>query len=1114
MRRYYSAILLLLILAGAPIFAQSVRPSQNVPDVYVAANNSFVITVPNLTKVAVGDPRAVSASVVSPTEVLIQGSSSVSKPDGKLNFATSNVFVWSGDRRYVYRVVVIENDESASYPYGVDRIDVEPNRIIFRGASNNVDRTKAECRIMCESLGLKYEIKVEALQFVGAMTAAAGVSREVIDDAVKRNLVVVGMTLDDLKHSRGELPPPYRSDASTSGVIDYYNLEDVIVGVMNGIVIEADKLNSISEELIQTAKENSLIMAGMTDSQVFSILGQPPVSPIVKEENKTIVREYAYPTMRVITRDGIVESVSSNHPLIPSSITPQKIDLGTTVSATGQTLVMRAYRLQYISGADLEKNLSLLSKAWGTSIGFTTGYTTDGLFAIVSDTATISIVDGLVILWDRPMTQAPIAIQETKYTIPEGRQWDGIARVWQVIPAREVGFLMARFNNSVSEARRKNVADEINRSISTLPVIPFASPLSMNLSGATLTVTGVPEQVSIIKNILEGMIPDIIGKDLNSAVAQGILLPGMTKQQIEAARGVKLDAGRRVELSNGSIGWLYELGDRAVLLNEDILSEERMYPAGDAVRNAKSEKKLIRYLLRSDVESILGQTPKRITRREDGITVVNYDFGEALYWNDRLESMNGLAGSEMQRLGISVSVPSTDGVDFQLLTPEEQQTVIRRGVVMTGMTERDVARVVGQAPFNIKPGTLPNEKIYVYSDYEVTFSDGIASKVTSIGEGTPRIIALRSRRASDMVSLILSSFSNMSEVGLTADTVSNRLIVRATNDKFIEIERFSKAMDQQEVPQVLIEAKFVEMNRQAAKQLGVEWGLSTQADGGNKPFVGFGGSSSRTDAQTQPAAGVVTGTTGSGGTNQTISLGGDAGMLLGMFGGNGFSFGGLRYANVDVMVSALESRGDAEVLSSPRIVTLNNQNASLKSIETVYDVTTTQTIDPLTGLTTFSTTTSPKDVGIELKVNPTIGQDGVISLDIDATVSRVVRTHNYGVGSNVIIINETSERNSKSRVMVRTGTPLVIGGLSSRDSTRTEQKVPFFGNIPILGNLFKSQSKVGTDVDLLIFLTARIAPPDGTISSLDQVLSAPRPQIQNPQTNIELQTAPSAGLTR
>ena len=92
MRRYYSAILLLLILAGAPIFAQSVRPSQNVPDVYVAANNSFVITVPNLTKVAVGDPRAVSASVVSPTEVLIQGSSSVSKPDGKLNFATSNVF--------------------------------------------------------------------------------------------------------------------------------------------------------------------------------------------------------------------------------------------------------------------------------------------------------------------------------------------------------------------------------------------------------------------------------------------------------------------------------------------------------------------------------------------------------------------------------------------------------------------------------------------------------------------------------------------------------------------------------------------------------------------------------------------------------------------------------------------------------------------------------------------------------------------------------------------------------------------------------------------------------------------------------------------------------------
>jgi type II secretory pathway component GspD/PulD (secretin) len=225
-----------------------------------------------------------------------------------------------------------------------------------------------------------------------------------------------------------------------------------------------------------------------------------------------------------------------------------------------------------------------------------------------------------------------------------------------------------------------------------------------------------------------------------------------------------------------------------------------------------------------------------------------------------------------------------------------------------------------------------------------------------------------------------------------------------------------------------------------------------------------------------------------------------------MLGGSGFSFSGLRYTNVDILISAMESTGDANVLSSPRIVTLNNQKAILKSIDRVYDVRTIQTTDA-NGLVTFSTELDPKEVGITLDVNPTIGQDGMISLGLDATVSRVMERRNYGVGTNVIIVNEISERKSNSRVMVRSGAPLVIGGLSSRDIRSNNQQVPILGSIPILGRLFRSDRKTATDLDLLIFLTARIVPPDGGVSEIETLLEQPRPVVPNPPPPV-VETAP------
>lgn len=1098
---HMAAVFCLLGFLAAAATANPGRPGGTIPEVYVGAGNSFIVTVPNLTKVAIGDPRHFSATVVSPTEVLVQANPNVGSNNGIVDFVSGDLYVWSGDRRYVYRVVVVEGtDANFLRTNGMARLEIEPDKVLvwmYLDESANaasVERTNAGL-IALKALGLKYEVRVMR---VASGVTSGGLDSATVAQAIARNTVLEGMTVDELTRSLGALPPVYRTVVSDTSVIDYYAFPNHEVGISNGYVVRVLALDQIPEPILKEAIANRIPMIGMTENQLMDALGPPRSEPVARMEYGVIRRDFVYPGRTVVVTQGRVTDVVSSSPVLPREAVPEYLYLGTISDPVYGVLDGRSYRLNYLSGAEFEAQVMQLLQSMRRSAAYSRGSRTEGLYTIYSDTTVLTIVDNLARVLDRPSQGSPVEIVRTRYNVGD---------------TTIAGFLMARFATSLGQERIDAAAEALRQAVSALPGVP-GMPVTLTATGRTLSISGVPAQVAFLDSMLAQLVPDIVGKEMDAAIRAGQLITGMTRRQVEAALGVRIDdaSGRRHTNGDGQAAIDYLVGGRLLTFSEDLLIHHVVFPNEDQVRNAVADRKILHLMTRGDVEGILGERPRRTTRLVDGSDESEYAFGKGVYWGDRLLRMSDLSGSEIARRGITVLAPFNNNQEFQLLTADEQQSVIRRGIVMRGMTERDVQRATSEAPFSIRAGELANERYYTYTNYMVLFRDGIAVQVTPSSSGAPRILALKSRRAEDVASMIRASFANAGQMAITADTISNRLIIRATAEQFADVERFAIALDQQEIPQVLIEARFVQMSRSTARQLGVQWGLSTQADGGNRPFAGFAGTPSRTDVSNQPTTNVRTGVNGEDGTTQDINQAGDGGLILGLLGGNGFSFSGLRYTNVDVMLAAMESKGDVDVLSSPRIATVNGRQARLEAINRVYDITTTQTINPQTGQTTFSVTPTERQVGITLDVTPTIGQDGIITLDIEANSSNLTGPPlNFSAGGNVIIINQISERNSQTRVMVRSGTPLVMGGLAIRQSTNDDRRVPGLGSLPLIGRFFRAESRTNQDDDLLIFLTARIAPPDGTIAPVDRVTTSVRPEIPNPTPSYAAPVSGSQG---
>jgi general secretion pathway protein D len=284
---------------------------------------------------------------------------------------------------------------------------------------------------------------------------------------------------------------------------------------------------------------------------------------------------------------------------------------------------------------------------------------------------------------------------------------------------------------------------------------------------------------------------------------------------------------------------------------------------------------------------------------------------------------------------------------------------------------------------------------------------------------------------------------------IQADESSNALVITAPPGVFRSLETVVKLLDVRRA-QVLVEAIIAEVSNSTSTTLGIEWAALGGASG-NQPaaITNFGGA-------------LVPALTAYG--TKTTPTNAPPGLTfgLGRIVTNGLSFG--------AVLNALKSDGATNVLSTPNIVTLDNEEASIFVGDQVSVPTGSFTSTGAGGSATATspfTTFTPTKVGIDLKVKPQISEGDSIKLDFEQKVENFDASSPGDPGSANI---KTNLRTMKTTVMVDSGQVLVLGGLIKDDVKEGNSRVPLLGDIPFLGALFRSKNTSKTKTNLMVFL--------------------------------------------
>lgn len=276
------------------------------------------------------------------------------------------------------------------------------------------------------------------------------------------------------------------------------------------------------------------------------------------------------------------------------------------------------------------------------------------------------------------------------------------------------------------------------------------------------------------------------------------------------------------------------------------------------------------------------------------------------------------------------------------------------------------------------------------------------------------------------------------------EETTNAVIVQA-NPSLMRVVRQVIAKLDIRRPQVLVETIIAEISMSRARELGVEWNAGDATFRMATRFPSPSGLS--TIAGTLPGPGVV------GAAANAFAPG--TGLTLGIF----------RNGNLQGLLRALSTDVSSNILSTPNIVTLDNETANIK-VGQLVPFALGQTNNDDQGGNPFTSFTR-EEVGLSLTIRPQITKFGAIKLYINHILSNVIQgTATNNPGGNPT----TSERVITTNVMVENGQILVLGGLISTDWSQTNRRVPIFGDIPGIGNLFKSRVKSQEKRNLMIFL--------------------------------------------
>jgi len=327
-------------------------------------------------------------------------------------------------------------------------------------------------------------------------------------------------------------------------------------------------------------------------------------------------------------------------------------------------------------------------------------------------------------------------------------------------------------------------------------------------------------------------------------------------------------------------------------------------------------------------------------------------------------------------------------------------------------------------------------------------------------EGNTRVMYLKYANAEDLVDILegvskaqakaknakteAAGAASGNEVTVQADPNTNALIVTGPPDRLRNIQDVVHQLDIRRA-QVLVEAIIAEISEDKARELGVQFAFDGTDNNGPGGLTSFG----------------------SGGSN-IVQLATNPASVA-----NGLSLGGLsrgpNQTDFAVLLRALASDANNNILSTPSLVTLDNEEAQIVVGQNVPFVTGRYTsADSGSGVSNPFQTIERRDVGLTLKVKPQINEGDTLKMDIEQEVSSIASTAQ--TAADVV----TNKRSLKTTVMVDDDQTLVLGGLIDDTVRTTDERVPLLGDIPVIGRLFRYQSTSKEKRNLMVFLHPRI----------------------------------------
>ncbi len=306
-----------------------------------------------------------------------------------------------------------------------------------------------------------------------------------------------------------------------------------------------------------------------------------------------------------------------------------------------------------------------------------------------------------------------------------------------------------------------------------------------------------------------------------------------------------------------------------------------------------------------------------------------------------------------------------------------------------------------------------------------------------------RVFDLSYAKAEDVQVLLVSKLGSKGISSIHADKRSNQIVVSALPERMREIERIVEGLDRK-TREVSIDTQIMKVVLSHDHAKGIDWRLMAQ-QGFLEPL------------------------------DLNITLPTSSSAIATRFGS--LSYSTFAAEGFEAVASYLETLGESKILANPRLTVIEGEEARINIGTREAYVTSTTTTGSST--TSVSENVTFVDVGIILSVTPIINDKGYVTMKIKPEVSNVVRTLTTAQGNKIPIVDKTE---AETRVMVKDGSTIVIGGLRKDDKGKTVDQIPILGDIPVLGRVFKSRNEELEQTEIVVFLTPRIIEGDERLS--------------------------------